>query len=948
MQISINSFVVHLSLMLCISTVSNHLFAQTDSSDGTITEASQDLKVGSVEGVSREPKTPGKSLVEQLQSQTNDAFERALEIARVNDIRKIREFAEGYLTIVSSTLTNSELESEELQVLTSRESQGQLPLEQQRRLLQLREIQEDRQSLATHYRRLYELVQDQIKNLQQASTVPTQLAEARDAQDRSRVRALESDLAISKKELANINAEQRTEIVGYERERSFRDILSVAELQANHLQKLGLYDEARALEIEISDLILEAGDLLNARSSFANQPILSRYNTKHVQPSQVLEVIDYGSQDIQATADDRVGAIVLQGSRQDVYRLFPLIAQLDRPSSHSSPSGENAEMEVAAASRGPDLTQEDVTKENIKIYPLQNIAASDAARIVEELYDRPGQSKAASYAALTVDSRTNSLIVRFGSQGNGVEIEALIVRLDALPARQTDTNNSSIHFENAPVAYDTNLENLPGFGDKPAVDRQLFSLYMGLVDQSTSELRASYLQNEKKCRELAAAHKQVNLQPAESERIKTELRQSVERSFATRQRWQQAELTEFARRLEGIQHSIQLREKVASQIVERRVAELLDPNLKWDDLPTAEIPAPEAQPNEGANTVDVTNGSLPSMRSMPEPRVSYIPSQSNAEALLIIDKSPAEIREAIIHQDSQCHGFRSTLKNLENRIANNPSSAAQFREQIAQVLESLSTNEQTLRNIWAEHAEQVSLLENAIQSALERKAASTTKMEAQKKLVNKGYLHPSELASNQAEWNTLVLEIQRLESLLRLYRQAVAGLETPQQVKHAKIETVQLTLDTSNLGNLHWLSGPGGVNVSRNEALITLHSNASAKLSLQELPHNKNVSLRLNLTIPDLNGNAMQAAAHEALETLLYNAIPLSVTSEDIEQATNGVEIRKAVYLYRDLGASDELFHIISTTSENHNLDEIKAAEKSGVPVALVQLLSPQVKNDDK
>ncbi len=60
------------------------------------------------------------------------------------------------------------------------------------------------------------------------------------------------------------------------------------------------------------------------------------------------------------------------------------------------------------------------------------------------------------------------------------------------------------------------------------------------------------------------------------------MRDTVRQAFESRQNLQRAELAEFARRLKCIQQSIEMREQVSQQIIDRRVQELLNPNLEWE------------------------------------------------------------------------------------------------------------------------------------------------------------------------------------------------------------------------------------------------------------------------------------------------------------------------------------------------------------------------------
>ena len=61
-----------------------------------------------------------------------------------------------------------------------------------------------------------------------------------------------------------------------------------------------------------------------------------------------------------------------------------------------------------------------------------------------------------------------------------------------------------------------------------------------------------------------------------------ELRRAVEDAFQARQRLQRAELAEFAERMQRTAQSIEFRDSIANQIIDRRVEDLLNPNRRWD------------------------------------------------------------------------------------------------------------------------------------------------------------------------------------------------------------------------------------------------------------------------------------------------------------------------------------------------------------------------------
>jgi hypothetical protein len=64
--------------------------------------------------------------------------------------------------------------------------------------------------------------------------------------------------------------------------------------------------------------------------------------------------------------------------------------------------------------------------------------------------------------------------------------------------------------------------------------------------------------------------------------LKVQLAAAVKQAFQTRQQLHQVELAEFQRRIQDIQRTIEARQQIQDEIIERRVSELLNPQLQWE------------------------------------------------------------------------------------------------------------------------------------------------------------------------------------------------------------------------------------------------------------------------------------------------------------------------------------------------------------------------------
>jgi thiol-disulfide isomerase/thioredoxin len=99
-----------------------------------------------------------------------------------------------------------------------------------------------------------------------------------------------------------------------------------------------------------------------------------------------------------------------------------------------------------------------------------------------------------------------------------------------------------------------------------------------------------------------------------AEVLKVELAMFVKQAFEARQKLQQAELAQLRQRLARIEQRIAARQRIKSAIVDRRVAELLDPALRWEgdheaiiSVPTTPKPYPTDHPGARSSTVDPVN-----------------------------------------------------------------------------------------------------------------------------------------------------------------------------------------------------------------------------------------------------------------------------------------------------------------------------------------------------
>ncbi len=106
----------------------------------------------------------------------------------------------------------------------------------------------------------------------------------------------------------------------------------------------------------------------------------------------------------------------------------------------------------------------------------------------------------------------------------------------------------------------------------------------------------------------AAETKQGKDHP-DTAKLRADLRAAVQQTFAARQEIQRAELAEFTRRLQRMQQSIDARDRIADKVIDRRLEELLDPNVAWTQLSTPLVQSESTspiQPPEPKNSSEVS------------------------------------------------------------------------------------------------------------------------------------------------------------------------------------------------------------------------------------------------------------------------------------------------------------------------------------------------------
>jgi hypothetical protein len=263
---------------------------------------------------------------------------------------------------------------------------------------------------------------------------------------------------------------------------------------------------------------------------------------------------------------------------------------------------------------------------------------------------------------------------------------------------------------------------------------------------SVAELRQRYEALEQQCRALAGNLKEPLRDPAEGQNLKASLRKSVKQAFLARQELQRAELTEFAKRLKRLQQTIELRERSAEKIVDRRVDELLDPNLTWEASNVGENSASDL------NKRPVATFTAPP--SVPTPG--------------ILGKSPAELHELLTERARSVEQIQESIRRWEQKrtdghdVKETESAMASLRKQLEEYNRKFALAQREL-------IEQIQLLKAERQRDQDR-------LHSIEEALLKAEISDQFLLTAENAIQDLKLSVQRTESLLKLYQQAGEGL----------------------------------------------------------------------------------------------------------------------------------------------------------------------------
>jgi hypothetical protein len=302
---------------------------------------------------------------------------------------------------------------------------------------------------------------------------------------------------------------------------------------------------------------------------------IHNYQLKHAKAAEVLKLFKqlHGGENT-ATVDERTNSIVFLADETDALELRESLALLDGdalpPIIPPTPVLKGSSPQALAQAKHQTLPATSIPGGPYRKFTFKHAKVADVFKILREVTGL--QITNENMEGFVVDEQTNSVIWKVSRDGDEWESRNWEESLLTL-----DGESSTSKAQKTPSPYRPTDDNR---SDGVSLSFQTLTISLEVDRSNTVEsLKQGYNKLEQQAHQLADKLKQSK-SPSEAER--TELQAAVRKSFEARQALQRAELADLAQRMKSMQQSIDMRDKLADKVVQRRVEDLLNPGLKWD------------------------------------------------------------------------------------------------------------------------------------------------------------------------------------------------------------------------------------------------------------------------------------------------------------------------------------------------------------------------------
>ncbi len=397
------------------------------------------------------------------------------------------------------------------------------------------------------------------------------------------------------------------------------------------------------------------------------------------------------------------------------------------------------------------------------------------------------------------------------------------------------------------------------------------------------------------------------------------LEQAVAQAFTARQNLHRHDLAALEQRLQSTRETLTMRERIKQQIIERRVADLLNPNLQWDSPPTAAVPAPPAIARPATPMAPATEMN-PALKFASDLRGTWlqVAQERNGEASLV---KPGTIFTLTFD------GNRYTLRQGTEKYASGTfkvgGAVGNSRE-----LDTVRTwlkgeTEETQRphqELGLANLDQYTLqwCYGGLRANERPDQLATRKNDG--RLLTEWRRFSDEPLSDE-QFRSIDLEALTEPVLAPLARSPLAtpvAIGEAVQIRITGLEEVTCTN--------RW---PGSEPVTLTKTSDwSIRPENSVSLMLSNFPGRGQLQLSAQLEVPALSARASQWAE--------LNYIPLQIASEDLDKATADGSVVMVVYLPH--GAKEQAYPAMVSTRQSPGIDAVEEARKRGDVLVAVKL----------
>lgn len=314
----------------------------------------------------------------------------------------------------------------------------------------------------------------------------------------------------------------------------------------------------------------------------------------------------------------------------------------------------------------------------------------------------------------------------------------------------------------------------------PAADvsRRVFSFHVGFADRNPNDLTQQFEQLEQQAQQLASQARESHASPAEAQRLKIELQQVVRRAFETRQQIQRTELAQFATRLRDLQQSIDNRDRISRQIIDRRVNDLLDPDLQWN-TPATNSPLAQPVSQTPSTRQPATSPDSPTASDIIPPDATSHTTESPADDRLptdlILGRSPEDLHELLARLAESMRQLQAHAQRYETQIAQGQD-VEDAQASLVTIHRQLDEYSRKQNLAWQQYRQQIAVLRAAVNRDKIRLAQAENSCREIEALIEKGSLPADVQQEYNLQKETASLALTRSQALHDIYQQVGEGL----------------------------------------------------------------------------------------------------------------------------------------------------------------------------